>query len=73
MRADALDAKTVTLMPANKHAQIFATRHGWCRTFPLKTELEAHEAASTLFTQDDGVPNLVPNVIVIGGARECRD
>jgi hypothetical protein len=47
---DALDAKTVTSMQENKHAQIFATRFGWCRTFPLKaSKSEAHEAVSTLF------------------------
>jgi hypothetical protein len=65
MCTDTLYAKTVTSMRGNKHAQIFATRFGWCRAFPLKAKSEAHKAVSTLFTQDG-----VPNVMVMDGARE---
>ena len=58
MHADTLDAKNVTSKRGNKHAQIFATRFGWHRGFPLKAESEAHEAVSVLFTQD-GAPNVM--------------
>jgi hypothetical protein len=65
MYTDTLDAKTVKSKQGNKYAQIFATRFGWYRAFPLKAKSEAHEAVSTLFARDG-----VPNVMVMDGARE---
>ena len=65
MYTDTLDAKTVTSKRGNKYAQIFATRFGWYRAFPLKAKSEAHEAVSILFARDG-----VPNVMVMDGARE---
>jgi hypothetical protein len=65
MHADTLDAKSVTSKRGNKYAQIFATRFGWYRAFPMKAKSEAHEAASLLFTRDG-----VPNVMVMDGAKE---
>jgi hypothetical protein len=65
MYTDTLDAKTVTSKRGNKYAQIFATRFGWYRAFPLKAKSEAHEAVSTLFARDG-----VPNVMVMNGAKE---
>ncbi len=65
MYTDTLDAKTVTSKRGNKYAQIFATRFGWYRAFPLKQKSEAHEAVSILFARDG-----VPNTMVMDGARE---
>jgi hypothetical protein len=66
MHADTiLDAKTVTSMQGNKHAQIFATRFGWHWASPIKAKLEAQEGVSTIFAQD-----AAPNVMVMDGARE---
>jgi len=48
MYTDTLDAKTVSSKRGNKYAQIFATRFGWYRAFPIKTKSEAHEAVSVL-------------------------
>jgi hypothetical protein len=55
MHADTLDAKTVKSHQGNMYAQIFATRFGWHRAFPMKAKSEAHKAASPLFARD-GVP-----------------
>jgi hypothetical protein len=65
MYTDTLDAKTVTSKRGNKYAQIFATRFGWYRAFPLKAKSEAHEAVSILFARDG-----VPNTMVMDGAKE---
>ena len=65
MYTDTLDAKTVLCKRGNKYAQVFATRFGWYRAFPLKTKSEAHEAVSILFARDG-----VPNNMVMDGARE---
>ncbi len=65
MYTDTLDAKTVMSKRGNKYAQIFATRFGWYRAFPLKAKSEAHQAVSILFARDG-----VPNVMVMDGARE---
>ena len=60
-----LDAKTVTSKGGNRYVQIFATRFGWYRAFPLKTKSEAHKAVSILFARDGE-----PNRMVMDGARE---
>ena len=48
MYTDTLDAKIVTSKRGNKYAQIFATRFGWFRAFPLKTKSEAHKVERTI-------------------------
>ena len=66
MYTDTLDAKTVVLSKrGNKYAQVFATRFGWYRAFPLKTKSEAQKAVSILFARDG-----VLDTIVIDGAKE---
>ena len=65
MYTDTLDAKTVLSKRGNKYAQVFATRFGWYRAFPLKTKSAAHEAVSILFARDG-----VPNIMVMDGAKE---
>jgi hypothetical protein len=65
MYTDTLDAKTVVSKRGNKYAQIFATRFGWYRAFPLKAKADAHFGLSTLFARDG-----VPNVMVMDGAKE---
>jgi hypothetical protein len=59
MCADTLDAKTVKSHRGNICAQIFATRFGWHRAFPMKAKLEAHEAVSLLFARDGAPINMV--------------
>ena len=66
MYTDTLDAKTVVLSKrGNKYAQVFATRFGWYRAFPLKTKSEAQKAVSILFARDG-----VLDTIVIDGVKE---
>jgi hypothetical protein len=61
MYTDTLDVKTVVSKRGNKYAQIFATRFGWYRAFPIKAKSEAHQGLSTLFARD---------VMVMDGAKE---
>jgi hypothetical protein len=65
MYTGTLDAKTVVSKRGNKYAQIFATRFGWYRAFPIKAKSDAHLGLSTLFARDG-----VPNVMVMDGAKE---
>ena len=46
----------------NKYAEVFVTKFGWSRAFPMDKKGNAHEALSLLF-QRDGVP---PKMIVDG-------
>ena len=62
---DTLVSKIPSWMRQNKYAQVFATRFGWVRVFPMKNKSDAHEAFS-LLAQRDGVPPL----IVADGAKE---
>jgi hypothetical protein len=48
-----------------KTDQIFCTAFGFVRAFPMKKEIDAHEALSFLFHRDG-----VPNVMVMDGAKE---
>jgi hypothetical protein len=59
MHTDTLDAKKVKSHRGNTHAQIFATRFGWHRAFPMKAESEAHEAVWLLFARDGAPINMV--------------
>ena len=46
----------------NKYAEVFVTKFGWLRAFPMSKKGDSHEALSLLF-QRDGVP---PKMIVDG-------
>ena len=47
---------TVKSQQGNKVAQVFCSRNGWTRAYPLEKEAHAHEALSLLF-QREGAPN----------------
>jgi hypothetical protein len=49
---------TILSRQQNKEAQIFCTDFGFVRSFPIKKEIEAHEALSLLF-HGDGLPNMM--------------
>ena len=49
----------------NLYAQVFATKFGWCRVFPMRLKSEAHHALSLLFARDG-----VPPTIVVDGSKE---
>ena len=49
----------------NSYAQVFATKFGWCRVFPMRLKSEAHHALSLLFARDG-----VPPTIVVDGSKE---
>jgi hypothetical protein len=55
---------TIPSRQQNKAAQIFCTAFGFVRAFPMKKEIESHEALSLLFHRDG-----VPNVMVMDGAN----
>ena len=65
MFTDTLEASVISWFRQNKYAQIFATRFGWTRVYPMKQKSDAHEGLS-LLAQRDGVP---PNIIM-DGSRE---
>lgn len=52
---DTLIAKVPSWKRGNKYAQVFATRFGWARAYPMRSKGDAHEAVSLLF-QQCGVP-----------------
>ena len=43
----------------NLYAQVFATKFGWCRVFPMRLKAEAHYALSLLFARDGVPPTMV--------------
>ena len=55
MFTDTLEASTVSWFRQNRYAQVFTTRYGWTRVFPMKKKSDAHEGLS-LLAQRDGVP-----------------
>jgi hypothetical protein len=65
MFTDTLKASVVSWFRQNRYAQVFATRFGWVRVFPMKKKSQAHEALS-LLVQRDGVPP----VMIMDGAKE---
>ena len=65
MYTDTAEAKVVSYFRKNKYAQIFATRFGWVRVFPMQRKSDAHQAFS-LMAQRDGVPP----IIVMDGSKE---
>jgi hypothetical protein len=56
---------TILSRQGNKAVQVFCDGAGWGRAFPMKKEMEAHEALSLLFHRDG-----VSNVVVVDGAKE---
>ena len=55
---------TVKSQQGNKVAQVFCSRNGWTRAYPLEKEAHAHEALSLLFQRDGA-----PNTMIMDGAR----
>ena len=49
----------------NSYAQVFATKFGWCRVFPIQKKSDAHHALSLLFARDS-----VPPCIIVDGSKE---
>ena len=49
----------------NSYAQVFATKFGWCRVFPIQKKSDAHHALSLLFARDG-----VPPCIIVDGSKE---
>lgn len=65
MFTDTLESKTISWHRQNRYAQVFATRFGWVRVYPMKKKSDAHEGLS-LMAQRDGVPP----TIVMDGSKE---
>ena len=65
MFTDTLVSKIPSWFRRNRYAQVFATKFGWVRVYPMKRKSDAHEGFS-LMAQRDGVPPL----IVCDGAKE---
>jgi len=65
MFTDTMEASIVSWHRQNRYAQVFATRFGWVRAFPMKRKSDAHEALS-LMAHRDGVPP----AIIMDGSKE---
>ena len=65
MFTDTLESRVVSWKRQNRYAQVFATRFGWVRVYPMKRKSEAHEGLS-LLAQRDGVPP----VLIMDGSKE---
>ena len=65
MFTDTLESRVTSWFCQNKYAQVFATRFGWVRVYPMKKKSDAHEGLSAM-AHGDGVPPL----IVMDGAKE---
>ena len=46
----------------NKHAEVFVTRFGWSRTFPMANKEGAHEALPLLFQRYGVHPKMIVDV-----------
>ena len=66
MFTDTLKSRVVSWRRKNRYAQVFATRFGWVRVFPMQAKSEAHEGLS-LLAQRDGVP---PRFIMDGSKEQ---
>jgi hypothetical protein len=62
---DTMKANTVSWFRQNKYAQVFCTKFGWTRVYPMRTKAEAHEGLS-LMLQRDGAPL----AIIMDGSKE---
>jgi hypothetical protein len=65
MFTDTLEARIASWFRQNKYAQVFTTRFGWTRVFPMKKKSDAHHAL-TLMAQRDGVPT----ALIMDGSKE---
>ena len=52
---DTLESPVPSWFRQNRYAQVFATRFGWSRVFPMRCKADAHDGLS-LQAQCDGVP-----------------
>ena len=55
MFTDTMEASVSSWHRQNKFAQVYCTKFGWCRVFPVKARSQIHETYS-LMAQRDGVP-----------------
>jgi len=62
--SDTLEA-TVKSTRGNKYAQVFASKVGWARAFPMAKKSQAHEGLSLLFARDG-----VPPAVIVDGSKE---
>jgi ribosomal protein L31E len=65
MFTDTMKAGVTSWFRQNRYAQVFTTRFGWVRVFPMQKKSQAHEALS-LLAQRDGVPP----VMIMDGSKE---
>ena len=49
----------------NKYAQVFCTRTGWKRAYPMRLKSDAHDALSLMFARDG-----VPPALILDGSKE---
>lgn len=63
--SDTLESKEVSWFRKNRYAQIFTTRYGWTRVYPMRKKSEAHEGLSKMAQQDG-----VPPVLIVDGSKE---
>jgi hypothetical protein len=62
---DTMKASTVSWFRQNKYAQVFCTRFGWTRVYPMRSKAEAHEGLTMMFQRDG-----VPLSIIMDGSKE---
>jgi hypothetical protein len=62
---DTMKANTVSYFRQNKYAQVFCTKFGWTRVYPMQTKAEAHEGLSLMFQRDGA-----PLAIIMDGSKE---
>ena len=62
---DTLESPVPSWFRQNRYAQVFATRFGWSRVFPMRRKADAHDGLS-LLAQRDGVPLR----IIMDGSKE---
>ena len=66
MFTDTLESSVPSWFRQNRYAQVFATRLGWSRVFPMRRKADAHEGL-LLLAQRDGVP---PRIIMDGSKEQ---
>jgi hypothetical protein len=62
---DTMKANTVSWFRQNRYAQVFCTRFGWTRVYPIRSKAEAHEGLTMMFQRDG-----VPLSIIMDGSKE---
>jgi hypothetical protein len=65
MFTDTMEASVRSWFRQNKYAQVYCTRFGWARAYPMKKKSQAHETFS-LLAQRDGVPTK----LIFDGSKE---